>query len=69
MVFLPKIRSGEVPHPVLKRPDPTVTFVVQGAMDGLVETARSKIELKASIERLDPTVSLGFSALMARSIS
>jgi hypothetical protein len=47
-----KIRSGEMPHSVLERPNSTVTLVVQGAMDGLVETARRKIGLKVSVERL-----------------
>ena len=41
-----------MPQPVLKRLDPAVIFVVQGAMNGLVETALRKIGLDASVERL-----------------
>jgi hypothetical protein len=39
-------------HPELKRLDPTVPFVIQGAMNSLVETARLKVGLNASIDGL-----------------
>jgi len=36
-------------HLALKRLNPAVLFVVQGAMNGLVETARSKVGLNAGV--------------------
>jgi hypothetical protein len=50
-------RKSAKAHPGLKRPDPTVYFVIQGAMNSLVEATRLKIGLNASIDGLR-TISL-----------
>jgi hypothetical protein len=52
VILLPKIRSSAMPHRALERLNSTVLFVVQSAVDGLVQAACGKVGLNASIEGL-----------------
>jgi len=51
MVLVPKIGGGAMRHRGLERLCAAVLFVVQGALDGLVEASRRKIGLDASVDR------------------
>jgi hypothetical protein len=50
--FLPKVRGGAMLHPALKRLDSTALFIVQSSFNGVVQTARRKIGLKANVDGL-----------------
>jgi hypothetical protein len=52
LVCLPKVCSGAMLHAALKRLDPTIPFVGQSAMNGLVEATRSKVGLNARVDGL-----------------